>query len=155
MKVASLALGFGVVAVAVAVAVQGFLVAPPSPQARGRGAAAARGSAVSRLHMDLDQNTITGIAAGVGGLVLGIGLVAFTEQQGERTSERGLDESVANKLQAKLLEDFAMEESDVGSVTQRMRTALREQMTDEEKAAMAVKKANLKREKDDDGWGDD
>jgi hypothetical protein len=40
-----------------------------------------RGSSGTALSMELDNNTIVGIAAGVGGLLVGIGAVAFTENQ--------------------------------------------------------------------------
>eukprot|EP00612_Vaucheria_litorea_P001780 CAMPEP_0171453762 /NCGR_PEP_ID=MMETSP0945-20130129/1336_1 /TAXON_ID=109269 /ORGANISM="Vaucheria litorea, Strain CCMP2940" /LENGTH=102 /DNA_ID=CAMNT_0011978685 /DNA_START=199 /DNA_END=507 /DNA_ORIENTATION=+ len=102
--------------------------------------------------MELDQNTLIGIGAGVGGLALGIGLVAFTENQGIKTSERGLDEGVANKLQAKLLEDFEVEDDDVSSVTDRMRKALQKGKTDEELKDLEEKKRAAKKEAEDDGW---
>ncbi|CAM9115246.1 unnamed protein product [Phaeothamnion confervicola] len=103
--------------------------------------------------MDLDQNTIVGIAAGVGGLALGIGLVAFTEQQGERTAARGdLSENVAAKLSAKLLEDADMDETDVESVTDRMRKALMADQTAEQEKEMQDKIAAKKTEEEDDGW---
>jgi hypothetical protein len=64
-----------------------------------------------RLAMELDQATVIGLAAGFGGLAFGAGLVAFTERQGVKTAERGLDEGMANKLQAKLLEDFELDDA--------------------------------------------
>mmetsp|Transcript_19485 Transcript_19485/g.28857 ORF Transcript_19485/g.28857 Transcript_19485/m.28857 type:complete len:151 (-) Transcript_19485:60-512(-) len=106
----------------------------------------------NNLKMELDQNTLIGIGAGVGGLALGIGLVAFTENQGIKTSERGLDEGVANKLQAKLLEDFEVEDDDVSSVTDRMRKALQKGKTDEELKDLEEKKRAAKKEAEDDGW---
>ncbi|KAG5184990.1 hypothetical protein JKP88DRAFT_219548 [Tribonema minus] len=112
-----------------------------------------RAGSSTAIAMEMDQNTIIGIAAGVGGLALGIGLVAFTEQQGVKTAERGIDEGMANKLQAKLLEDFELEENDVTSVTDRMRAALKQDKTEEELAELAAKQlAARSKEREDDGW---
>ncbi|CAM9207161.1 unnamed protein product [Chrysoparadoxa australica] len=101
----------------------------------------------------MDQNILIGVAAGAGGLIAGLGIMAFTESQGERTSARGsLSEDMALKLSAKLMEDIDVDDTDVQSVTSKMREALAQAQTDEETAAMDRKKEEQKMEDLDDGW---
>uniref|UniRef100_A0A6S9FQI8 Uncharacterized protein n=1 Tax=Ditylum brightwellii TaxID=49249 RepID=A0A6S9FQI8_9STRA len=103
----------------------------------------------------VDQNVIMGTAIGVGGFAFGIGLIAFTEAQGERTKERGgLSESMSTRIAGALLEDVEVDSvSDLGSLTSQLEAALKEtgskdldnlEMTEEEKQKMI--------DDADDGW---
>ena len=97
---------------------------------------------------------MVGIA--VAGLTAGIGLVAFTEAQGERARERGsgLSDDMATRITGQLMEDVEVSSvSDIGSLTSQLEAALKEtggadeaelQMTEEEKKRIA--------EEADDGW---
>jgi len=107
----------------------------------------------------VDQNVLIGGAIGVGSFALGIGLVAFTETQGERAKERGsgLSENMSTKIAGSLMEDVEVSSvSDLGSLTSQLENALKEsggvddqkmnelELTEEEKQKIA--------EDADDGW---
>ena len=117
-----------------------------------------RRSGSTQLKM-IDQNILIGAGVGVGGLVAGIGLVAFTEGAGERAKERGsgLSESMSTRIAGGLMEDVEMSTvSDLGSLTSQLENALKEsggvsdgkmeemELTEEEKQKIA--------EDLDDGW---
>ena len=97
---------------------------------------------------------VAGIA--IAGLAAGIGLVAFTEAQGERAKERGsgLSEGMATRIAGQLMEDVEVSSvSDLGSLTSQLEAALKEtggadtndlKMTEEEMKRIA--------EEADDGW---
>ena len=99
---------------------------------------------------------IQGAAIAVAGLAAGIGLVAFTEAQGERAKERGggVSDAMATKLSGMLLEDVEVSSvEDIGSLTSQLEKALKAsggtkdedlQLTEEEKKKLA--------EEADDGW---
>jgi hypothetical protein len=104
----------------------------------------------------IDQQMIMGGAIAVTGLVAGIGLVAFTEQQGERAKARGggLSEGMATRITGQLMEDVEVSSvSDLGSLTSQLEEALRqtgaaaedELQFDEEEQKRIVELA-------DDGW---
>ncbi len=112
----------------------------------------------SSLQM-VDQNVLMGAAVGISGLVAGIGLVAFTENQGERAKTRGsgLSDSMATKITGSLMEDVEVSSvSDLGSLTSQLENALKEsggvndqklkeiELTEEEKQKI--------KEDADDGW---
>ena len=92
----------------------------------------------------------------IAGMAAGIGLVAFTEAQGERARERGsgLSESMSTRIAGGLLEDVEVSSvSDLGSLTSQLENALMEtgatgdkafEITEEEKQRM--------KEEADDGW---
>lgn len=92
----------------------------------------------------------------VAGLALGIGMVAFTENQGERAKERGsgLSENMATKITGQLMEDVEVSSvDDLGSLTSQLEKALKDtgktdatefEMTEEEKKRIAAEA--------DDGW---
>jgi len=90
------------------------------------------------------------------GVVAGIGLVAFTENQGERAKQRGggLSETMATNIAGKLMEDVEVSSvSDLGSLTEQLEAALKQSggakeedliMTEEDKKRIA--------EEAEDGW---
>jgi hypothetical protein len=110
------------------------------------------------------ENTLLGIGIAVAGLGAGVGLVAFTEAQGERAKQRGsgLSDSMSTRIAGQLLEDVEVSSvQDLSSLTSQLEAALREssgagragknvdvdeylEMTQEEKDKIA-KEA-------DDGW---
>merc|ERR1712176_1316592 len=104
----------------------------------------------------VDQAVLQGAAVALAGLGAGIGLVAFTEDQGERARQRGggLSEDMNTKLAGKLMEDYEVSSvADVGSLADQLEAALREtggdkaeviELTEEEKQRMV--------EEADDGW---
>lgn len=97
-----------------------------------------------------------GAGVAVAGLVVGVGLVAFTENQGERAKARGsgLSDDMSTRIAGSLLEDMEVSSvSDLGSLTSQLESALKEtgatedtelQMTDEEKKRIE--------DEADDGW---
>lgn len=109
----------------------------------------------SSLQM-IDQQVLMGGGIAVAGLVAGIGLVAFTEKQGERAKERGsgLSENMSTRIAGGLLEDMEVSSvEDLGSLTSQLEKALREaggadeknlEMTEEEKQRIVAEA--------DDGW---
>jgi hypothetical protein len=104
----------------------------------------------------LDDNIVLGGAVAVGGLIAGIGLVAFAENMGERGKARGggLSSEMATKLSGALLEDVEVDSvSDLSSLTEKLEAALKEsgganekelEMSEEDKKRIA--------EEADDGW---
>lgn len=104
----------------------------------------------------LTANVIMGAGVAISGLVAGIGLVAFTEAQGERAKERGggLSDSMSTQLSGMLLEDVEVSSvGDVGSLTSQLEAALKAsggtsdtelEMTEEDKKRIE--------EEADDGW---
>ena len=108
------------------------------------------------LTLSTIENVIQGIGVGVFGLAFGIGLVAFTEKQGERAKERGggLSDNMSTKIAGMLLEDVEVSSvSDLGSLTSQLEKALKEtggakeedlEMSEEDKKRIA--------EEAEDGW---
>jgi hypothetical protein len=104
----------------------------------------------------VDQQVLMGGGIAVAGLVAGIGLVAFTEQQGERAKERGggLSESMSTRITGGLMEDVEVSSvDDLGSLTSQLEKALKEaggadekelEMTEEDKKRIMAEA--------DDGW---
>ena len=104
----------------------------------------------------VDQQVLMGGAVVLLGLGAGIGLVAFTENQGERARERGggLSEAMSTRIAGALLEDVEVSSvNDLGSLTSQLEKALQEaggqdakefEMTEEEKKKIA--------DAADDGW---
>jgi len=97
-----------------------------------------------------------GAGVAFAGLAVGIGLVAFTESQGERAKERGggLSDDMSTKIAGGLLEDVEVSSvADLGSLTSQLESALKEsgatgiiewEMSEEELKRIA--------EEADDGW---
>lgn len=97
-----------------------------------------------------------GAGVAVAGLAVGIGLVAFTEVQGERAAERGsgLSEGMSTKIAGGLLEDVEVSSvADLGSLTSQLENALKETGATSEKAFEITEdeKQRMKEEADD-GW---
>mmetsp|Transcript_24793 Transcript_24793/g.28370 ORF Transcript_24793/g.28370 Transcript_24793/m.28370 type:complete len:171 (-) Transcript_24793:226-738(-) len=107
----------------------------------------------------IDQNVIMGGGVAVAGLVAGIGLVAFTETQGERAKERGseLSDSMATKIAGSLMEDVEVSTvSDVGSLTSQLEQALKASggVDDDKMKELELSEEEKKKiaEDADDGW---
>ncbi|MGK3747358.1 MAG: hypothetical protein ACI8RD_007818 [Bacillariaceae sp.] len=99
--------------------------------------------------------TAAGVAIGVGGFVVGIGMLRFAEGQGEKATERGggLSENMSKKYAGMFMEDQEVSSiEDLGSLTSQLEQALKAtggttedfEMTEEEKQKV---KDDL-----DDGW---
>ena len=104
----------------------------------------------------VDSTVLQGAGIAVAGLAAGIGLVAFTEQQGERAKERGggLSEGMSTRIAGKLMEDVEVSSiSDIDSLTSQLEQALKETGGAEEEA-FELSEADKKRiaEEADDGW---
>jgi hypothetical protein len=112
-------------------------------------------SSSSQLSM-VDSQVLMGGGIAIAGLAAGIGLVAFAENMGERSRERGagLSDDMSTRLMGGLLEDTEVDAvSDLSSLTEKLEAALKEsggakeeelQMTEEDKKRIA--------EEADDGW---
>ena len=71
---------------------------------------------------------IQGAGIAFAGLAAGIGMVAFTEKQGERAKERGsgISDSMNTKLSGMLMEDVEVSSvEDIGSLTNQLEQALK------------------------------
>ena len=111
--------------------------------------------ASSSLSM-VDNNILLGGAVAVGGLAVGIGLVAFAENMGERGKSRGggLSSDMATKLSGALLEDVEVDSvSDLSSLTEKLEAALKESGgADEKELEMSEEDKKRIAEEADDGW---
>lgn len=114
-----------------------------------------RPSSSSSLRM-IDDTILQGAGIAIAGLAAGIGLVAFTEQQGERAKERGggLSDTMSTRIAGKLLEDVEVSSvSDVGSLTAQLEKALKESggAKDEQFEMSEAEKKRITEDADD-GW---
>jgi hypothetical protein len=114
-----------------------------------------RSSSSSSLKM-LEQNVIIGIGVGITSFAAGIGLVAFTEVQGERAKARGggLSEGMSTRITGGLMEDVEVSSvSDLGSLTNQLEMALRQSGGADDKA-FEIDEEERKRiqEEAEDGW---
>jgi hypothetical protein len=106
----------------------------------------------------IDQQVLMGAGVAFAGLAAGIGLVAFTEAQGERAKERGggLSERMATNLAGGLMEDVEVSSvDDLGSLTSQLEKALRESAGDKaelENLEMSEDAKKRLAEEADDGW---
>ena len=102
------------------------------------------------------DNVIMGAGIAVAGLAAGIGLVAFTETQGERGKTRGagVSDNMATKLSGMLLEDVEVSSvDDLGSLTDQLEAALKASGgTDEAELKMSEAEKKRIMEEADDGW---
>uniref|UniRef100_A0A7R9ZNS2 Uncharacterized protein n=1 Tax=Craspedostauros australis TaxID=1486917 RepID=A0A7R9ZNS2_9STRA len=112
-------------------------------------------SSSSQLKM-IDDGYLMGAGIGIAGLVAGIGLVAFTEQQGERAKERGsgLSDNMNTQLSGMLMEDVEVSSvADIGSLTDQLEAALKASGgTDEKDLKMTEEEKKRIAEEADDGW---
>jgi hypothetical protein len=104
----------------------------------------------------VDQSVIEGAGIAIAGLAVGIGMVAFTEAQGERAKERGggLSDSMTTRIAGGLMEDVEVSTvSDLGSLTMQLEKALKESggASEEELVMTEDDKQRLVKEADD-GW---
>jgi hypothetical protein len=104
----------------------------------------------------IDQQVLMATGIAVAGLVSGIGLVVFTEQQGERAKQRGsgLSENMSTRIAGGLLEDMEVSSvEDLGSLTSQLEKALRESGgADEKNLVMTEEEKQRIVEEADDGW---
>jgi hypothetical protein len=97
-----------------------------------------------------------GAGIAIAGLGAGIGLLAFTEAQGERAKQRGggLSADMSTRIAGQLLEDVEVSSvKDLGSLTSQLEAALKESGGANE-AELAMSEEEMKRiaEEADDGW---
>lgn len=97
-----------------------------------------------------------GIGVGVAGLATGLGLVAFTEVQGERAKERGggLSDGMTTRITGQLMEDVEVDSvSDLGSLTEQLEAALKESSgANAEDLTMSEAEKKRIAEEAEDGW---
>ena len=101
-------------------------------------------------------NVLQGAGIAVASFAVGIGMVAFTEAQGERSKERGggLSDSMATQLSGMLMEDVEVSSvDDVGSLADQLEQALKATGgTSEEDLVMSEEDKKRIAEEADDGW---
>ena len=104
----------------------------------------------------IDSNVLLGGGIAIGSFAVGIGLVAFTENQGERAKARGsgLSDSMSTQIAGMLMEDVEVSSvSDLNSLTSQLEAALKENKADEvESLEMTEEEMQRIREEADDGW---
>jgi flagellar basal body rod protein FlgF len=104
----------------------------------------------------IDSQVLMGGGIALAGLVAGIGLVAFTETQGERAKARGagLSESMSTRITGGLLEDVEVSSiDDLGSLTSQLENALKQAGKADAKALeMSEEEKKRVKEEVDDGW---
>lgn len=109
-----------------------------------------------RFLVGLAANVIQGAGIAIAGLAAGIGLVAFTEAQGERAKERGggLSESMSTQLSGMFMEDVEVSSvDDIGSLTSQLEEALKRSTgTNTDELKMTEEEQKKKMEEADDGW---
>lgn len=115
-----------------------------------------RRSTSSLQMIEIDQQTLMGGGIALAGVVAGIGLVAFTEVQGERAKARGsgLSDDMSTRITGGLMEDVEVSSvSDLGSLTSQLEEALRESGGAKEDD-FEMDEAAMKRMTEDaeDGW---
>lgn len=104
----------------------------------------------------MDQQTLMGVGVGVASFAFGIGLVVFTEKQGDRALERGggLSSDMSTRITGGLMEDVEVSSvKDLGSLTSQLEMALRESGGADDKEFI-MDEADMKRMKEEaeDGW---
>jgi hypothetical protein len=104
----------------------------------------------------VDQQVIMGAGIGVAGLLAGIGLLVFTEKQGERAKERGggLSERMSTNIAGSLMEDVEVSSvADLGSLTSQLEQALKSSGgTKEDEFEMSEEAMKRIADEADDGW---
>lgn len=142
--------------------VSGYAFVTPSqnqqqitPTTRSITSTTSRSTKSSTTLQMIDQNIIMGGGIALAGIGAGIGLVAFTEQAGERGS--GVSEDMATSITGGLMEDVEVSSvKDLGGLTAQLENALKQsggvdgktmdemELTEEEKKKIA--------DDLDDGW---
>jgi hypothetical protein len=100
-------------------------------------------------------NVIQGAGIAVLGLGVGIGLVAFTEVQGERAIKRGggVSDSMSTRLSGMFMEDVEVSSvDDVGSLANQLEAALKASGGTTEDLEMSEEDKKRIEEEADDGW---
>ena len=125
-------------------------------QGRPSTQAASYSSSSSSLKM-VDQQILMGAGIAIAGLAVGVGMVAFTENQGERAKERGagLSENMSQRIAGGLLEDVEVSSvEDLGSLTSQLEQALKETAGEDQVKDIEMTEEEKKRIKEeaDDGW---
>ena len=104
----------------------------------------------------VDMQVIKAGGVAAAGLVFGVGLVAFAENMGERSKERGngLSERMATQITGGLMEDVEVDSvSDLSSLTDKLEAALMETGgADEKELQMSEEDKRRIAEEADDGW---
>jgi hypothetical protein len=137
--------------------VQGFSVQPMQQQSYYSSSTTT--TTTTQLQM-VDNNVIMGAGIGIAGLVAGIGLVAFTEQQGERAKERGsgLSDTMSTRITGQLMEDVEVSSvDDLDSLTSQLENALKKAggiNKDNEQQVLEFTEEEIQKkiEANDDGW---
>jgi hypothetical protein len=133
----------------------------PTPTALIRQPSASVSTVSTLLELRMvDNNVIMGVGIGLAGMVAGIGLVAFTEQQGERAKERGsgLSDTMSTRITGQLMEDVEISSvDDLDSLTSQLENALKKAggINDANAAQvleMSEEEKKKKIEAADDGW---
>jgi hypothetical protein len=100
-------------------------------------------------------NVLQGAGIAVLGLGAGIGLLAFTEAQGERARKRGggLSDSMSTQLSGMFMEDVEVSSvDDVGSLANQLEAALKASGGTTEDLEMSEEDKKRIEEEADDGW---
>jgi len=108
----------------------------------------------------VDATTIEGAGIAVAGLAAGVGLLAFTEKQGERGMERGggLSDDMSNNLAGGMVVEKTEELVDAGGLAAQLENALKGSSSDSEistsntAALLSELDITADREVNDDGW---
>lgn len=104
----------------------------------------------------IDQNMLIGGGVAVASFAFGIGIVVFTEIQGERARQRGggLSDDMSTKLSGMYMEDVEVSSvSDLGSLTDQLEAALKESKGEiEENLEISEETKKRVEEELDDGW---
>ena len=99
----------------------------------------------------IEPNVIYGGGIAVAGLVVGVGLVVFAENMGERST---LSEGMSTRIYGKLMEDTEVDTvADLGSLTDKLEAALKETGgADQKELEMSEEAKKRIEEEADDGW---
>ena len=109
----------------------------------------------SSLQM-IDSQILMGGGVAIFGLAVGLGMVAFTESQGERGKERGggLSDRMATSITGGLMEDVEVSSvEDLGSLTSQLEAALKQTgAEDAQDLEMSEEEKERIKEELEDGW---
>jgi len=105
----------------------------------------------------IDQQILMGGGVAVFGMAVGLGMVAFTETQGERGKERGsgLSDRMATSITGGLMEDVEVSSvEDLGSLTSQLEAALKQTGAEDAVQDLEMSEEEKERIKGEleDGW---